>query len=62
MNIELFTGIKHGECYKHYCNRCSYQWVSHKEFPIACANKKCRSQYWNKVRQRLPKALFIGDI
>ena len=34
------------------CLRCGYVWVNRRENePIACANKKCRSKYWNKPRR-----------
>ena len=34
----------------HQCNRCNYKWSSTKELPQTCANKQCRSRYWNKER------------
>ena len=34
------------------CLRCGYIWVNRGEKqPVACANKKCRSKYWNKPRR-----------
>lgn len=35
------------------CNRCGHSWVPRVENPTVCANKKCKSPYWNKERQRL---------
>jgi hypothetical protein len=48
-----------GKYVMHTCNRCGNQWVSKLEEPKSCANRKCRSIYWNKVRQRLPKVKLI---
>ena len=36
----------------HKCNRCQHDWVSKMEIPNTCADKKCRSPYWNKPRKR----------
>lgn len=36
----------------HQCNRCRHEWPSKLEKPNTCANKKCRSPYWNKPRKR----------
>ena len=48
-----------GDYVMHTCNRCGNQWVSKLEEPKSCANRKCRSIYWNKTRVRYPKALKI---
>ena len=38
--------------YTNSCNRCGNQWISMYEHPKSCANRKCRSPYYNKARQR----------
>jgi len=41
---------------RYECNRCGYKWVPRSEkVPMACANPKCRSPYWNKIRERKVK-------
>jgi predicted Zn-ribbon and HTH transcriptional regulator len=37
----------------HICNRCGYQWMSHKQntVPKRCAG--CNSPYWNKERKHI---------
>ena len=40
-----------GNNWLHKCNRCKYEWVSKKKTPNTCAEKKCRSPYWNKPRK-----------
>lgn len=42
------------------CMRCGYSWYprvisGRVEIPDTCANKECRSPYWNKPRQRSSK-------
>lgn len=33
------------------CNRCNYNWTPKEDaIPKTCANKKCKSPYWNKKR------------
>ena len=33
------------------CNRCGYSWIPNGDkLPKHCANKKCKSPYWNKER------------
>ena len=35
------------------CNRCGFQWYPRSQKPPKyCANKQCRSPYWNKERVR----------
>jgi len=48
-----------GDYVMHTCNRCGNQWVSKLEEPKSCADRHCRSIYWNKTRVRYPKALKI---
>jgi len=31
----------------HKCNRCGYEWYSKNKKPNTCADRKCRSKYWN---------------
>ncbi|MBP1684955.1 MAG: hypothetical protein H6Q33_1098 [Deltaproteobacteria bacterium] len=36
------------------CERCGYQWIQRTAGapePKVCANRKCKSPYWNKPRQ-----------
>ena len=40
----------------HECNRCDLKWISKTEKPGTCANQKCRSPYWNKVRKVFAKS------
>jgi len=49
----------YGKYWTHICNRCGNHWVSRLETPKSCANRKCRSIYWNKSRERYPKAMKI---
>ncbi len=32
------------------CKRCGYEWVPKKEDVRTCANPKCRSVYWDKLK------------
>lgn len=41
-----------GEFWRHECNRCGNVWYSRNKSPRSCANKKCKSPYWNKARVR----------
>ena len=41
-----------GKIWLHTCNRCGYEWTSKTKNPQTCANKSCRSPYWNKERVR----------
>ena len=41
-----------GDYWRHECNRCGKIWYSIKESPKNCADGKCNSPYWNKVRVR----------
>jgi hypothetical protein len=34
------------------CKRCGYSWVPRVENPTVCANKKCKSPYWNRKRPK----------
>lgn len=35
------------------CNRCGYEWFPRApQHPAVCANKQCKSPYWNKKRVR----------
>lgn len=35
------------------CERCGYYWYSREaKPPKVCANKKCKSPYWNKKRTK----------
>ena len=48
MDIEGLNQIK-----KLTCKRCGYTWwPKSPKKPITCANPKCRSPYWNKLRVR----------
>ena len=38
--------------YVHNCNRCGHEWVGKLQTPNTCANPKCRTPYWNKLRKR----------
>ena len=51
---ELPDGLPDGY-YPHQCNRCSHEWVSKTKEPGTCSNQRCRSPYWNKERQIVPK-------
>jgi hypothetical protein len=42
------TEVKNGY-FELKCNRCENIWYSQK-IPKTCANVKCRSPYWNKIR------------
>ena len=49
--IQLFPIYESRKITKNYwlhrCNRCEYEWPSKREKPNTCADKKCRSPYWN---------------
>lgn len=30
------------------CKRCGYEWVPRISKPVVCANKDCRTPYWNE--------------
>lgn len=46
----------------HKCNRCKYTWSSGKFNPKTCANKLCRSPYWNKERKNYKKTDSTNEI
>lgn len=38
------------------CLRCGYEWVPHNDgVPARCANVKCRSPYWDRLRRKEAK-------
>ena len=46
MSFEFEESVK-----KYRCLRCGYEWIPRKsELPKVCANKKCKSPYWNIPR------------
>jgi len=44
-------GIKHMSLLKLKCKRCGHEWVARVEHPKVCANKECKSPYWDKPRK-----------
>ena len=50
--VSTMKGKKFPTKYDHSCNRCGYDWLSKTKSPGTCANQKCRSPYWNKIRVR----------
>lgn len=41
-----------GNYWRHECNRCDHIWYSTTSDPKTCADKDCKSPYWNKKRVR----------
>lgn len=41
-----------GNYWRHECNRCDHIWYSTTPDPKTCADKDCKSPYWNKKRVR----------
>jgi hypothetical protein len=46
------NATRYGEIWLHECGRCGHLWTSQVESPATCAQRDCRSPYWNKPRVR----------
>ena len=53
--------IKSKQLLFHRCSRCSYLWTS-KITPKTCANKSCRSPYWNKERANKKNKIYFTSL
>ena len=47
--------ISNTDLWLHTCRTCDNKWTSKKQWPVTCANTKCRSPYWNKPYTRTDK-------
>ena len=45
------------ELHIYTCTRCGYKWAGRPNKPKTCANKKCKSKYWDKERTKIWKQL-----
>ena len=58
---EFFDKKEYSEGYSNHrinpllakCFRCLYEWIPKSEEIKTCANKKCRTPYWDKARNKL---------